>query len=138
MEKEFVPYGQALELKKLGFNDPCMAAYVVGQFYFKGDNVVYSSADIPNVDSPTFAQAFRFFRYNYWYYASISPSVDINNIDYTIEISQFFQEDRYVGVGEHQEYFPRGLEILHTERLDTYEEAELACLKQLIKIANKQ
>ena len=27
MNKEFIPYEQALELKELGFNEPCLAIY---------------------------------------------------------------------------------------------------------------
>ena len=35
MEKEFVPYKQALKLKKLGFNEPCFGKYDInGNFYF--------------------------------------------------------------------------------------------------------
>ena len=122
IEQEFVKYEEALALKKLGFDEPCM-----------------SSRDMNNTEGliqvPTYAQAFRFFRYCYWYYVSISPTIDLGNIDFTIEINQFFQEDRYFGEGDNEEYFPWGLYLLHTERLDSYPEAEQACLKKLIEIA---
>jgi hypothetical protein len=56
MEKEFVPYTLALELKKLGFDEPCM-----------------SSRDMNNgkglIQLPLYQQAFRWFREKY----------DINN-----------------------------------------------------------
>lgn len=49
MEKEFIPYEQALKLKKLGFNEPCL-----------------SSRDMNNdkglIQVPLYQQAFRWFR----------------------------------------------------------------------------
>ena len=130
MNKEFIPYELVLELKELGFDEPCFGVYATK------DGYVRKSAYDEIGDAPTYSQAFRWFRCNYWYYASISPTIDIGNVDFTVEVSHFFQEDRYVGEGDEQEYFPRGLELVYTERFDTYEEAELACLKEMIKTAN--
>jgi hypothetical protein len=132
---DFIPYELALELKQLGFDEPCLASY-----YHAGrrlDICEYINHGEYTVLAPSYSQAFRWFRYNYWYYVSISPSIDIGNVDFTVEVSQFFQEDRYVGEGDDEEYFPRGLELVHTERFDTYEEAELACLKKLIEIVKE-
>jgi hypothetical protein len=145
IEQEFVKYEEALALKKLGLDEDCFGYYHVNSGYTKGYAFCYFNkpetetcdSDI-SIPAPTYAQAFRFFRYCYWYYVSISPSVDLNNVDFTIEVSQFFQEDRYVGEGGDEEYFPRGLQLVHTERLDSYPEAELACLKKLIEIAKAQ
>lgn len=54
MNKEFIPYEQALELKALGFNEPCL------------------SKDTHNdVDLPLYQQAFRWFRDHYGYTYSI-------------------------------------------------------------------
>ena len=130
MVKDFIQYTEALELKQLGFDEPCFGVYATK------DGYVRKSAYDEIGDAPTYSQAFRWFRCNYWYYASISPTIDIGNVDFTVEVSHFFQEDRYVGEGDEQEYFPRGLELVYTERFDTYEEAELACLKEMIKTAN--
>jgi hypothetical protein len=130
MVKDFIQYTEKLELKRLGFDEPCFGVYATK------DGYVRKSAYDEIGDAPTYSQAFRWFRCNYWYYASISPTIDIGNVDFTVEVSHFFQEDRYVGEGDEQEYFPRGLELVYTERFDTYEEAELACLKEMIKTAN--
>jgi hypothetical protein len=133
INKDFTLYPEAFDLKQLGFTEPCLASY-----YHAGrrlDICEYINHGEYTVLAPTYSQAFRWFRYNYWYYVSISPSIDIGNVDFTVEVSQFFQEDRYVGEGDDEEYFPRGLELVYTERFDTYEEAELACLKKLIEIA---
>ena len=65
MEKEFIPYEQALALKELGFNEPCLG------FYVGKDKEVFMSSNDFNapyqfrLDSkitfvaPTFSQAFR-------------------------------------------------------------------------------
>jgi hypothetical protein len=144
--KDFTLYPEALELKELGFDEPCFAWYHLGDTLLSDITMGYEKTDFlytqddmeeTQCTAPTYSQAFRWFRYNYWYYASISPIVDIGNVDFTVEVSQFFQEDRYVGEGDDEEYFPRGLELVHTERFDTYEEAELACLREMIKLVKK-
>jgi hypothetical protein len=136
MNKEFVPYEEALALKELGFDEPCLSSFDENKNLFKvWENDMVNGRTI--CLAPLYQQAFRWFRYKYWYYASISPTIDIGNVDFTVEVSQFFQEDRYVGEGDDEEYFPRGLELVHTERFDTYEEAELACLKKLIEIVRE-
>jgi hypothetical protein len=148
MEKEVVPYEESVALSQIGFVQSCWYAYHDLTWPSKEDkhkletihNLTsytesYAHQYVNPVLAPTYSQAFRWFRYNYWYYVSISPSIDIGNVDFTVEVSQFFQEDRYVGEGDDEEYFPRGLELVHTERFDTYEEAELACLRKLIEIA---
>jgi len=52
MNKEFIPYEQALELKELGFDEPCIAIWI----------------DI--IPLPLYQQTFRWFRekYNYCYF----------------------------------------------------------------------
>jgi hypothetical protein len=148
MIKEIVPYEESVALSQIGFVQSCWCAYHDLTWPSKEDEhkleTIHSLTSymeshahqyINPVLAPTYSQAFRWFRYNYWYYVSISPSIDIGNVDFTVEVSQFFQEDRYVGEGDDEEYFPRGLELVYTERFDTYEEAELACLRKLIEIA---
>ena len=68
MEKEFLPYEQALELKELGFDEPCFAYYDV----IKMELDTISSEVCERLckhdthfKAPTFSQAFRFFRENY-------------------------------------------------------------------------
>ena len=38
MNKEFIPYEQALALKELGFDEPCFGAYYIGKV-MKGDGI---------------------------------------------------------------------------------------------------
>ena len=111
--KEFVPYEQALELKELGFDEPCLAFYN-GKFIqsteFDFDS--YNSKDIGDCPlAPTFSQAFRWFRKKYCLYDTISKN------GYMIE-------------GEINGEFLR-ITIIS---LKSHEEAELACLIKLIQI----
>lgn len=119
LTKDFVPYEEALALKELGFDEPCLAYYngykeldhlmperlVVGRNY-NGETIT---------SAPLYQQAFRFFREKY-------PELDFgvgkiyngtNNYHYHINLQWEFFEG-------------------------TYEEAELACLRKLIEIVKEK
>ena len=118
MKQEFIPYKQALELKDLGFDEPCLS-------YYEGESFSYHLASIKGDDyiipAPLFQQAFRWFRDNklsdmcvcryqgredggvYYYYSIVH--------DFGIEEVRYFKEGFF-----------------------THEEAELACLTRLIEI----
>lgn len=137
MEKEFVPYEQALALKELGFDEPCFAIWsgldennfsttdTVRLFSSKfrinnTQSATFYTNDFNSlsrrVSAPTFSQAFRFFREKYKLYG-------------LIEIGT--QEFSY------QVFNKKGNRQLGTEPMSyngTYEEAELECLKKLIEI----
>jgi len=142
MNKEFIKYEQALVLKELGFDEPCFRWYDerwgddLQQDKFNTNKDLFMT-DL-DCSAPLYQQAFRWFREKHNYYVVISPSIDIRNVDFTVEINQFFPEDRYVGEGEDEEYFAWGLELVHIERFDTYEEAELECLVKLIEIVKNK
>jgi hypothetical protein len=122
-EKDFVPKKPALALKKLGFDESCLMAYLGKEKepYLKCDihNMWHLQAkDVLNpLKTPTFSQAFRWFREEHglssWIYNS-----DTNKYFYTI-----LQNGRIVKA---------------TESLITYEKAELECLKKLIEIVKQQ
>ena len=108
---DFTLYPEALELKQLGFVEPCLASY-----YHAGRRLnicEYINHGEYTVLAPTYSQAFRFFREKYelssWVYNS-----HMDKYFYTI-----LQDGRIVKA---------------TESATTYEEAELACLKKLIEI----
>jgi hypothetical protein len=110
MEKEFIPYEEALALKELGFNCDCLRGWSdEKQIWYHPDSEI-------TLDNPTFSQAFRWFRekYNYLSY--------VNYIN-----GNFRYNYNYIG----------GALILYMEDYNTHEEAELACLKKLIEIAQK-
>ena len=65
MEKDFIPYEEALALKELGFDEPCFAVYfnTTQQLYF--DKYINEFNKDVRTLAPTFSQAFRWFRENH-------------------------------------------------------------------------
>jgi hypothetical protein len=115
MNKEFIPYEQALALKELGFDEPCLASY-----YRAGkrlDVCEYIKHGEYTILAPTWSQAFRWFRKEYCIDSYIRPNLIID----TAKSYQFNIEDTA------DDFW-----------FETHEEAELACLKKLIEIANEQ
>jgi len=131
IEKEFVPYQESLELKELGFDEPCLkVGNPNGCIMWKwievdGDpptvninDIIEVSYDDKWIQIPTFNQVFRWFREKYFLFG-------------------------YPFLNDYQNYGYRIVEMISDENKelvydwgtkDTYEEAELACLRQLIKI----
>ena len=60
MNKEFVPYTEASELKPIGFDEECFGYYYNRELSF-GARTSYGEV----VEAPTFSQVFRFFRKKY-------------------------------------------------------------------------
>jgi len=87
INREFVPYELALELRELGFDEPCLAYYDndgdflgdisvnedIGNLYRNSFLVMYNDFKYADAASPLFSQAFRWFREKY----QISPSIYI-------------------------------------------------------------
>lgn len=68
MNEEFVTYNQALELKKLGFDEPCFGAFIKEEFkFFNFSNDIKGYANENNIiiGRQTFSQAFTWFRKEY-------------------------------------------------------------------------
>ena len=115
MNKEFIPYEQALELKKLGFNYQCFAAQKDNLIDYGSEmyDFIYNTDLTDKTDGwvalPLYQQAFRWFRekYNMHFFA------------------QYFTDGKWRGTHSKEDF-------------DTYEEAELACLKKLIEIAKNK
>ena len=126
IDKEFVPYELALELKQLGFDEPCFKYIYTGD---TGNNVNipcevtpssaknYNEDDL-SVSTPTFSQAFRWFRENYGLSGWVNESF-VGSSQGVISIKS------EIGLKYHTAV---------TKLFDTYEEAELACLRKLIEI----
>jgi hypothetical protein len=133
-EKDFVPKKQALALKKLGFDEPCLMAYLGKEKepYLKCDihNMWHLQAkDVLNpLKTPTFSQAFRWFREKYNIDAWVQPfTLQKSNGDLYLpdETYSYFIFKDGVWVGD-------GVNFLEPE------EAELECLKKLIEIVKQQ
>jgi hypothetical protein len=122
MEKEFVPYELAVELKALGFNEPCFYWYTsLGRFVNSG------KSNQPPLDdacsAPTFSQAFRWFREKYKLHTEIRSYTAKY---FTIIIQECKDIVRYIEYG--------GIYL----KFKTYEEAEISCLNKLIEIAENK
>jgi hypothetical protein len=133
-EKDFVPYEEALELKKLGFDEPCFAVYIDKTLIIEDDWLYSTNQDTfiesSNFTAPLYSQAFRWFRdkyglkisFPYWNGFNKMIPEDLGRDKYEIMIIP--ANHRTISVRN-----PKG-----RIWFDTYEEAELACLKKLIEI----
>jgi hypothetical protein len=132
MKKEFTPYEQSLDLKELGFDEPCFGLYENGKLgysfstsqgiitpisYRTNSKFVEHILTKEDCTAPTFSQAFRWFREKYDLIYFITPEGSINNRCYLYSI-----KDWKVFVGTFGQ---------------TYEQAELECLKKLIEIVKE-
>ena len=119
MEKEFLPYELALELKELGFNSS--TSFLTEDSLDKYLNTLWRWSDglsiIDNlIQAPLYQQAFKWFREKHKLLGLPKP--------YGYEI-QYNASLHYWGT-------------IVEEETNTYEEAELACLIKLIKIAKNK
>ena len=121
MSKDFIPHQEALELKELGFDEPCFGYYLCKNSAFGVElELTTNWIDLLPYDSssckaPLYQQAFRWFREKYNIKSYILPQL-INEVErYTFKLVNNKVE----------------LKVLV---YDTYEEAELACLIKLIEI----
>ena len=129
MEKEFIPYEQALELKELGFDEPCFAVYIDKTLIMEDDWLYSTNQDTfiesSNFTAPLYQQAFRWFREKYDLFGCIDLQV--------CTLSHWFIRIDKIEINDY---------LYHSEdndmRFNTYEEAELACLKKLIEIVKNK
>jgi len=113
----FISYQQALELKELGFTEDCL------QYVWKSTNPSKESKlkdlkDDDYIGLPIYSQAFKFFRDKG--YAIMDKIFDEDRIMYTKDIIHLDSKKLYKGA-----------------RFNSYEESELECLKQLIKLERR-
>jgi hypothetical protein len=125
MEKEFVPYEQALALKELGFDESTYTWRQHGNGIsgdVEGKRDYYNRKGDVYTALPLYQQAFRWFREKYGLYHSIGLDNSLEddvNCDYQI-------------INHNQ-----SISELETD-FKSYEEAELACLNKLIEIVKQQ
>lgn len=137
MTKEFIPYEQALALRELGFDEPCLAYwYNETPTNPEGQCLVYYKKPWDNQKiikgiirdyyyTPTFSQAFKWFREKYGLDSFVKHLYKS-----TIKVGYYFAIDEYKGIEFQMDF---------DDYYKTYEEAELACLNKLIEIIkNKQ
>tara|TARA_R110000782_G_scaffold173451_1_gene264945 strand:- start:37 stop:411 length:375 start_codon:yes stop_codon:yes gene_type:complete len=123
MEKEFIPYEEALALKEFGFDEPCLGLYYgtsikeEPEFLLEARSSQYYAEKgyVDAVLAPLYQQAFRWFREKYFIVGYIVPK----NGKYTYHVTSNSIK-------------------LEMNSFKTYEEAELECLKKLIEIVKSQ
>lgn len=154
LEKLFVPYKESLKLKELGFNESCLAGF----FHYVSDNpekarqlltpkdsifgenyLFKNSIDFVNIPSIAinhqpicnkncaallYSQAFKFFKDKYNLDSFIKHLYNS-----TVKVGYYFGIDKYKGME-----YSSDLDSWY----ETYEEAELACLKKLIELSKNQ
>jgi len=133
MDKEFVPYEQTLELKELGFDEPCFGYYEDNNltitfpstsengWKWVGNSIIPSK----NTKAPLYQQSFRWLLEKHHLYGIVIPTVTMDWTFKTMTIAQGM------------------VEVPPYNHIDAYdyssrEEAELACLKKLIEIVKQK
>jgi hypothetical protein len=133
-KKDFVPYEQALALKELGFDEPCFTWYWDDIGMYNGLEFGNHNQNSNYVSAPLFQQAFRWFRekyglkvsFPYWNGFNKMIPEDLGRDKYEIMIIP--ANHRTISVRN-----PKG-----RIWFDTYEQAELECLKKLIEIVKEE
>jgi hypothetical protein len=113
--KDFTLYPEALELKQLGFDEPCFGVYYNPTQELSLESE-YAQSRFYQTPAPTYSQAFRWFRDNGRVAEIFSQLLPSNKYKWGFKI--------------------QGIEGV-TDGFFTYEEAELACLREMIKLVKK-
>ena len=127
MSKEFTAYEESLKLEQLGFDEYCFAWHVSEKHGLEFGGVIKDDLLNDAVLAPTYSQAFRFFREKFGWQHSIDPTADQHShqLGYNYWIWNYKTGEEY-----HTE--PKNRPSGDWE-YETYEQAELACLKKLFK-----
>ena len=127
--KDFVQYEETLELKQLGFDEPCLGWFASDKTLVKE---VTEKTDFTL--APTYSQAFRLFREKYDLDYSLLPESSSGHKlltrTFNIVIYKY-----YMNMNVQAEVVRMDGKIA---RYNKREEAELACLQHLIKIVKEQ
>ena len=120
MKKEFIPYKQALALKELGFTEECLGVYLLDNLslYIKDDKLKFYNGDY--ISAPLYQQAFRWFREKYNLIGLVEGGYDDGKNIFTYVIWNDFKDS------------------IVDDYYQTYEKAELECLKKLIEIVKNK
>ena len=132
MNKEFVKYEQALALKELGFNEPCLFHTLGGEINFYRSSQDYFTKNDKNgigVSAILYQQAFRWFREKYGLLHDITLTLNIND-----ELESFYILIHKLNGLVMNEDDDIELNVKTTNK----EEAESACLDKLIEICKNK
>jgi hypothetical protein len=126
MKTEFIPYEQALALKELGLNEPCLGWWstTTPNIELMIEDVFPGEFKISVLFAPLYQQAFRWFREKYVLDSIIQPTYSTK---YQYRIFNVENKSKVQVYGDYM-----------GKEFNTYEEAELACLKKLIEIVKEK
>lgn len=132
-EQEFISYEQALSLRDIGFDEPCL-----GYFDTEGLKVSYDryqnpenrnslfpepdTTNNPKVSAPLYQQTFQWFREKHGYNCFV-VSNDVGKFYYYRENLHNRKDDS---------------EPELTPKFDTYYEAQIACVDKLIQLISEK
>ena len=117
MKKEFLQYELEVELVELGFNEKTFDVH---------SDIITSGFKIVKKPTPRilYQQAFKWFRQEHGLYSHVRESYAFDNtLEFVAQING--------------SYVNHGIEDKPINRFETYEEAELECLKKLIELCKK-
>jgi len=120
MEKEFIPYDQALELKEIGFDEPWFGYYICRnsalgvRLEITTNWIDLMQYDSSSCKAPLYQQAFRWFRDRY-------------NIDGFVRIQPLNEKYGFVIYNREKDNFKE-----FSAEYTSVEDAELECLKEII------
>ena len=153
MKKEFIPYEQALALKELGFDEPCLAFFeinnthqpqnlryflktAVNREYIENTKILKYIYGENSLLAPLYQQAFRWFREKYD--LVIEPCVPFQRL-YSTEEDHFEILEFGYRIYSFDQYRGGLRDKIEWDGYDNSneEEAELECLKKLIEIIKK-
>jgi len=122
MENEFITYIQALALKELGFDEPCLAKHDLKHILLRIEECKNqeNAQEFDYILAPLYQQAFKFFREKHELYHSVYADKRADDLTLLYKVHVYRLDE------ELSEYSYRWAK--------TYEEAEQACLDKLIEI----
>ena len=131
IESNFVSYQIAVDMKSIGFDEPCFAFYGLSRDDYKTIRLsIFQNLKtdyLPDIyhldvtcDAPLYQQAFRFFREKYGLHYIICKNIQMDGYGYREVILIPYMEENENTI------------------FKTYEEAEVECLVKLIEIAKEQ
>jgi hypothetical protein len=156
MNKEFVEYEEALDLKELGFDEPCLAHLIGfgdgtkenGKYKINQQQVFYPNDYISSDDKakelglypfgmcgvPLYQQAFKWFREKHGLYYYILPEFYKNGINFNWQILWYLPKEEWTNYRIYNGTMLYG----DNGEYPTQEEADIACLKKLIEIVKNK
>jgi len=97
MKEQFVPYELSLQLKKLGFDEPCLG------YYYADKSFIFDSENLDSYKyklfAPLWQQAFNWFKEKYKLYVTTTPiiwSYDTMELAFKLHIAHIKESNEIV------------------------------------------